>query len=610
MSRSLERLLLSLLRKSEFSPGHILTIFLVTISTMGLTWRAAQAGQSAPTAAESAPSSEAFANTRPGVEYVGDEACRSCHSSIYDHFKQTGMGRSTSVPSAEDLREVAKPVTFVSDKLNRSYKVYAQDGKIIHEETGFDAAGRQTFSEKHEVAYTVGTGDMGKSYLVFKGDSLYVSPISYYTRIHGFDLSPGYNEGVFRGFERRVVDLCADCHTGLPRFVPGSHDRFQQPPFRFLTVGCERCHGPGSIHVALRTIEPYFEGALDPSIVNPRKLGPEVRDAICLQCHMSGDARVLQPGKDYLDFRPGTPLGNVVAIFSVPQSIKGNHFVLLDQFEQLKLSRCWNESKGRLGCISCHDPHVQLQGNDAADFYRSRCLTCHTTSSCPAPRARRQATTPADNCILCHMPQQPSEKIDHTSITDHRILRTPSEVPAALESADSFSLDLILDTKASAINDTQNLRNLALAYAQVGARYPEYDEKALQILESAADAFPADAEVQATYGKALLLTHTGPPEVAAQAFEKAIHAGSESAEVRTMLARVRLEEGQLTAAIELYKQAIQLDPGFEAAYVELARAYSMLKDRDSALETLDRILQLDPGYDTAREQRDRIANAP
>lgn len=600
------RAILSRLRWGTFISRGIFLVAPPAICLILAALSDARAGQNTQTASVASTAPQ-YANTKSGVEYVGDEACRACHSTIYTTFKQTGMGRSTTIPSSQDLRDAAKPVTILGKDPGRVYKIYARDGKIIHEETSTDTAGDVIFSESHEIAFTVGIGDMGKSYLVSKGDSLFVSPISYYTRIHGWDLSPGYNEGVFRDFTRRVSDLCVDCHVGQPRFAPGSHDRFQNPPFRFLTVGCERCHGPGAVHVAQRTIDPYFEGAVDLSIANPRKLEPAVRDDVCMQCHMAGDARVLQPGKDYLDFRPGTSLGDVVAIYSVPQTIKGNHFVLLDQFEQLKLSRCWNASNGRLGCISCHDPHVELQGTQAADFFRTRCLTCHTTTSCTAPRARRQATAPADNCILCHMPQQASEKIDHASITDHRILRTQSEIPAALQTETSMSLDLVPDTKPSDADSMRTLRNLALAYAQVGAKFPEYDQKALEILESAAAAFPNDAAVQAIYGKALILTHAGKNEVAAQALQKAIDAGSKSAEARTMLARLRVQQGQTNTAMDLFKESIQLDPYFAPAYLDLARLYAMLKDRKNALATLDSVLRIDPGNDAAREMRQKMA---
>src|SRR5260370_30816582 len=52
--------------------------------------------------------------------------------------------------------------------------------------------------------------------------------------------------------------------------------QFQAPttafsnPLRFLTVGCERCHGPGAVHVEQRRQEAPFDGSIDFSIVNPR----------------------------------------------------------------------------------------------------------------------------------------------------------------------------------------------------------------------------------------------------------------------------------------------------------------------------------------------------
>lgn len=608
----------------------IRVVGLAVLGLLSASFHMAEAHQNQQTVPAQPSPPQQYLNAQSGVEYLGDESCQKCHSSIYAQFKQTGMGRSVSVPSAEDVRELTKPIKLVNRKLNRSYSIYVRDGKIIHEESESDAKGRIVFSETHEIAYTVGAGDVGKSYLVAKGDMLFVSPISYYARIRGWDLSPGYGEGKFRGFTRRVVDLCVDCHTGWPLLAPGSHNRFQQPPFRSLTVGCERCHGPGAIHVAQRTQDAVsgtqFEGPIDFSIVNPKKLRPDIRNDVCAQCHLAGDARVLQPGKNYLDFRPGTPLGDVVAIFSVPQAIKGNHFVALDQFEQLKMSRCWAGSNGQMGCISCHDPHVQLHGDQAVDFFRNRCLSCHAGSSCREPVAQRQATAPPDNCILCHMPKQTSENIGHSSLTDHRILRTQSEIPAVPQTGASPALtdlvtaliydDLIydlIDTKSSGSGsrDAQaNLRNLALAYSQVAVRYPELGGKGLALLEKAAGEFAADAEIQAAYGSVLRIAHPKEEQRAAQALQKAIDAGSRSAEVRTQLARLRLQLGQVTAAMALYKESMEMDPYYAPAYLDLAQIYSTLKDRKNALETLDAVLKVDPGNDAARQQRLKVQAMP
>jgi hypothetical protein len=613
MSWFTSRRLVVPLRLAGFPRGEVWTVALAAVVLICAATRIAQAQQIAQAPARQETDFPQYLNARPEVEYVGDDACHDCHPSEYQTFKKTGMGRSAAIPSPEDLRGLATPVSITRKKLNRSYSVYARDGKIFHEESRRDARGQPVFSESHEIAYTIGAGDVGKSYLVVKGDALFVSPISYYSRIGVWDLSPGYNEGTFRGFTRRVVDLCVDCHTGLPLLDPGSHNRFQQLPFRFLSVGCERCHGPGALHVEQRKQSAPLSGPVDFSIVNPERLPPEIRDDVCAQCHFSGDARVLQPGKNYLDYRPGTPLGDVVDVFSVAPAVRGIRFFALDQFEQLKTSRCSLSSKGRLGCITCHNPHVQPHGNEAAVFFRARCLSCHSDESCRAPMPRRQATSPPDNCTLCHMPLRKIENISHSSLTDHRILRTPSETPAVFESGSNAAppTDLIRDTSSSNSREPQlDLRNLALAYSQVAAHYPALGERGFASLEQAAAALPNDAEVQSAYGLILVVARPKDPQRAAQTLQKAIDLGSKSPEVRTQLARLTLQKGEITASLALYKDSILIDPYYTPAYVALARVYLLLKDRTNALEALDRLLKLDPGDDAARQERLRVAALP
>ena len=553
-----------------------------------------------------------YLNTQTGVEYVGDEVCGSCHSAKYKSFKQTAMGRSATIPSQEDLQSLVKPITFSNSTLDRTYSVYARDGKMYHEESQRDAKGQLAFSETHEVAYIVGAGEVGKSYLVGKGDAFFVSPISFYTRTNGWDLSPGYATSLFRDFTRPALELCVDCHTGQPRFVADRPNHFEQPPFRFLSIGCERCHGPGAIHVRERKEGSPLEGRNDDTIVNPATMPAEIRDDVCAQCHFLGDARVLRPGKNDLDFRPGTPLDNVVAIFSVPAKVKGDRFTALDQFEQLRLSRCALASKGRLGCISCHDPHVQLRGAEAAKDFRERCLTCHKVESCRAPLAKRQSTSPPDSCTTCHMPKQQLENISHAAATDHRILRDPSENPLARDQVlTATSEELVYLPRPLGFEDAKaDLRSLALAYPQVAGHFPILRQKGLATLQQAGQELRNDAEVQATYGLILAVAQPGERARAAEALQKAIDLGSRSPEVRSKLADLRLQQGQVSAAIDLYKEAIQIEPSYRPAYLDLARAYLMSNDVDKAYEILDRLLKIDPGNDAARQGWLKLAPTP
>jgi tetratricopeptide (TPR) repeat protein len=594
--------LISLLRRSNQSCR--LWSFVLAVSYLTLAASHGAPAQNAPEefGAEK-PARAHYLNTQTGVEYVGDEVCGSCHSAKYKSFKQTAMGRSASIPSQNDLQSLVKPVTFSSSTLDRTFSVYARNGKMYHEESQRDAKGQLVFSETHEIAYIVGAGEVGKSYLVDKGDAFFVSPISFYTRINGWDLSPGYERSLFRDFARPVAELCVDCHTGQPRFVPGKPDHFQQPPFQFLSVGCERCHGPGAIHVQQRKAGASLVGPIDFAIVNPAKMPAEVRDDVCAQCHFLGDARVLRPGKNYLDFRPGTPLDRVVAVFSVPAKVKANRSFALSQFEQLRLSRCAIASKGRVGCITCHDPHVQLRGAEAAEDFRARCLTCHTVESCRAPLAKRQSTSPPDSCVMCHMPKQAIENMNHASATDHRILRDPSENLLALDELSlSPSDELVYDSRPLGFEDAKpDLRSLALAYPQVAGHYPELRQKGFAVLQQAAQEFPDDAEVQATYGLVLLVVRPGEGVRAGEALQRAIDLGYRSPEVRTKLANLRLQQGNVMAAIGLYKESLQIDPLYIPAYLNLAQAYLMLEDLENAREVLDRVLKVDPGNDTARQ---------
>ena len=541
-----------------------------------------------------------YENARPGVSYVGDEACRECHELQYSTFKRTGMGRSLSIPGPGNWPEFTKPVTLVSKKLGRTYTVSVSGGKMYHTESGTGVDGKPAYSERNEIAYTVGSGDVGRSYLVLKGDALFVSPISYYSKIRGWDLSPGYEAGQFVSFTRPAWHLCVTCHSGRPRPISGTRNRYELPPFRFLSVGCERCHGPGELHVRERRANAPRTSPIDPSIVNPARLSVSVRDDVCKQCHLIGDAQVLRPGKTYLDFRPGTPLDNVVSIFTAPVMDKGNAIKALSHPEQLEMSQCYQQSVGRLSCIKCHDPHIQLHGAQAVAYFREKCLTCHDLKSCGLAETKRRATDPPDDCLQCHMPKRFVSNIGHSALTDHRILKTPSEVPRTGAFAGVSADDLIYQTKPfRQAGAKPDLRTLALAYFEASQVYPQFRQRGFELLERAAQEFPKDGEIQATYGLVLTLARPDAMQEASQALQRAIDSGSGSAEVQTHLAKLRFKGGDAGSAVRLYNEAIRIDPYYTPAYLGLAYLYTATGDRRGAIETLEKILKYDPGNETA-----------
>src|SRR5260370_6562195 len=130
-------------------------------------------------------------------------------------------------------------------------------------------------------------------------------------------LSPGCENADFR-FSRPILPACLACHSGFPQ--PRAHGvgAYAEQPFKELSIGCENCHGPGELHVSERSRQARSPGVADTSIVNPAKLEPWLADNICMSCHQGTALRVLQPGRNYHDFRPGRPLNDTIPLLATP----------------------------------------------------------------------------------------------------------------------------------------------------------------------------------------------------------------------------------------------------------------------------------------------------
>jgi hypothetical protein len=184
--------------------------------------------------------------------------------------------------------------------------------------------------------------------------------------------------------------------------------------------------------------------------VNPAKLVPPARDSICEQCHLFGVARVANPGKSLSDFVPGQRLEDTFTIYH--NANPTGAFKVISQVEQLALSRCARQSGGRLWCGTCHDPHDKPL--EPVQYYRSRCLTCHTATF-PASHPARES-----NCLECHMPRRSASDGGHTAFTDHRIQRRPETRPDSSE-----------NTEIAAWREPSpelQTRNLGIAHIEVG----------------------------------------------------------------------------------------------------------------------------------------------
>ena len=318
-------------------------------------------------------SSSPYLNTRPGVKYLGDAACIGCHASKSASYRQHPMGRSLYPITPESAAAVAGSrggILFEADGLQ--YSIENRNGHVIHLETRRSTSGQLVAQKEAEVHYVLGSGRQAVSYLIERDGFLFASPINWFPRAQKWDLAPGYEKRNLH-FTRPVSAECLFCHANQFDPVPGTVNRYQQPIFRGYAVGCERCHGPGELHVR----RPAGTAGQDMTIVNPDSLKPALRDAVCEQCHLNGPQRVVQLDRQNEDYRPGLPFHEVWTVLDTVSSAGEQRFV--GQVQQMHESCCFRESNAAMGCTSCHDPHRLPEPGDRVAYYRCkrhhRCAT-------------------------------------------------------------------------------------------------------------------------------------------------------------------------------------------------------------------------------------------
>ncbi len=318
------------------------------------------------------------------AQFAGSESCKGCHAEAYAGWKQTRMANIVRDPKAH-------PEAVLGD--------FAHPDPL------------RTFSLE-DVAFTYGSR-WKQRYFTKRGDEYYPLPAQWdvkkgrwlpYHVENGTDWwTPFYGP---TNMERPTGPTCDGCHS--------VNYNIETKQVTEWNVGCEKCHGPGSLHNAHPT---------KTNIVNPETLDAVSGTDTCIQCHSQGrplDKSVATPtqghaydwpvgyipGKRLADYwkleelKPGvTNFYQFADMTGHKNRMQGNDFVQSNMYHR------------EIRCFDCHQVHSNQNTANLIAVGNALCLQCHTKKN-PAglhgtvsEHTHHAAGSAGSQCLACHMPK-------------------------------------------------------------------------------------------------------------------------------------------------------------------------------------------------------------
>lgn len=314
-----------------------------------------------------------------GARFVGSEACKSCHLKIYNSWRQTRMANVVRDPRQHPeavLGDFAHPDpvrTFTLDDVAFVYgSRYKQRYFAKRGDDYFPLPAQWDIAKKRWLPYHVEAGT--DWWVPFYGPS---------------------------NSDRPTGPTCDGCHS--------VNYNVQTKHVTEWNVGCEKCHGPGSVHAAHPTRT---------NIVNPENLDYVRGNDVCMQCHTQG--RPLQNPIEgrYFDWPVGFVPGLRLTDFWKLEDLKAG---VTDFYQYPDMTAHKNRMQGNdfvqstmyhrhLRCFDCHDVHSNQHRSNLIKEGNALCLGCHTADN-PAglketvsEHTHHAANSPGSQCVACHMP--------------------------------------------------------------------------------------------------------------------------------------------------------------------------------------------------------------
>jgi hypothetical protein len=339
----------------------------------------------------------------PSDPYIGPRVCGECHPGESALHVRSGHAQTLRPAGRRALALSLDGKTIADPELSDvswSYRYHDGQLSIMRKASGKveECIAEYAFGSGHHATTFVNVIDPNVP-------AILEHRITYYTRQHALGVTPG--QGAELGsprrtpigavFESREARKCFGCHATQVSLDGEKLDESTLIP----NVSCERCHGPARAHVEAARRGVAAEELELP--FGPGRYTAESLLALCGTCHRHPSrARPEQIRPDDPQLARFQPVGIIA-------------------------SRCFQESRGGLSCMTCHDPHARASTDRGS--YLEVCVSCHRGDPTPSPSGTVGTpcpVAPRGDCVECHMPRVDAGQ--HVLFADHWIrVRRPGE---------------------------------------------------------------------------------------------------------------------------------------------------------------------------------------
>ena len=392
----------------------LLAIFAAGPSAASFDAYAASLTWTPPQAPARAPSPEAG-------EYAGSDACRECHTRVYESWRATGMARMFRPYRAEDVFGDFSGQATVSNGARASIAGSRHVFDIRQGDSGEWIRYPVDFiiGSKWQQAYATRLSDSRIAVFPVQYSRTQRSWLNYWSVVDGPN-SERTDISRFHEVPAGAVyqTSCAPCHTSqlAERSAPtaGSSPSTDRHVFREGGINCEMCHGPSREHIARVKAGGTAQRTSLSTPVSFARLPAAQYAAICAQCHSQSAVHDVQ-ANGAVNYSTQMPFyraydAHLPSNFSRKAFYRdGRHRATTFISEALARSECVR--KGNATCGSCHNPHPpDAATNPTSLKFRGEsnemCVQCHNDlRESPERHTRHAPGTEASRCVSCHMPR-------------------------------------------------------------------------------------------------------------------------------------------------------------------------------------------------------------